>query len=67
MGVYQATEVSGGLLTKKSLRLVIYLDDILIAASSQSEARLAVKRVISLLDALGFVTSDEKSSEEPSQ
>lgn len=48
-------------LRKNDLRLVIYLDDILIAASSQSEARLAVKRVKLLLEALGFVISDEKS------
>ena len=46
---------------------MIYLDDILIAASSQSEARLEVERVRSLLEALGFVISDKKSSEEPSQ
>ena len=54
-------------LRKNGLRLVIYLDDILIAASSQSEARLEVERVRSLLEALGFVISDKKSSEEPSQ
>ena len=54
-------------LRKNGLRLVIYLDDILIAASSQSETRLEVERVRSLLEALGFVISDKKSSEEPSQ
>jgi hypothetical protein len=54
-------------LRKNGIRLVIYLDDILIAASSQTEAKVAVKRVRSLLESLGFVISDEKSSEEPSQ
>ena len=56
-------------LHKNGLRLVIYLDDILIAADSQSaaSARQAVNTVRLPLEALDFVISSEKSSEEPSQ
>ena len=44
-------------LRKLGLRLVIYLDDILVVASSQLAARLAVNQVRSLLESLGFVIS----------
>ncbi len=54
-------------LRKRGLRLIIYLDDILIIAGSQSEARQAVSQVKSLLESLGFIISSEKSVEEPSQ
>ena len=54
-------------LRKLSLRLVIYLDDILVVASSQLAARLAVNQVRSLLESLGFVISVEKSVEDPVQ
>lgn len=40
-------------LRKLSLRLVIYLDDILVVASSQLATRLAVNQVRSLLESLG--------------
>ena len=46
---------------------MIYVDGILIVASSQSTARQAVIKVRLLLEVLGFVISSEKSSEEPSQ
>ena len=54
-------------LRKLGLRLVIYLDDILVVASSQLAARLAVNQVRSLLESLGFVISVEKSVEDPVQ
>ena len=54
-------------LRKLGLRLVIYLDDILVVASSQLAARLAVNQVRSLLESLGFVFSVEKSVEDPVQ
>ncbi len=54
-------------LLKNGLRLVIYLDDILIVADSKAAARLTVDQVKSLLQSLGFVLSSEKSEEEPVQ
>ena len=54
-------------LRKLGLRLVIYLDNILVVASSQLAARLAVNQVRSLLESLGFVISVEKSVEDPVQ
>lgn len=54
-------------LRKEGFRLVVYLDDILILATSKEEARAAIKKVRALLESLGFVISSEKSVEEPSQ
>lgn len=54
-------------LRKLGLRLVIYLDDILVVASSPLATRLAVNQVRSLLESLGFVISVEKSVEDPVQ
>jgi hypothetical protein len=54
-------------LRKLGLRLVIYLDDILVVASSQLAARLAVNQVRSLLESLGLVISTEQSVEDPVQ
>ncbi|KZS04922.1 Uncharacterized protein APZ42_032036 [Daphnia magna] len=54
-------------LCKNGLCLIIYLDDILVAASPQSEARRAISQVRPLLESLGFGISIEKSVEEPVQ
>ena len=54
-------------LRKNGLRLVIYLDDILIVADSESATRLAVSQIKALLQSLGFVISSEKSEEDPVQ
>lgn len=54
-------------LRKNGLRLVIYLDDILIVADSKTAASLAVSQVKSLHQSLGFVLSSEKSEEDPVQ
>ncbi|KZS01590.1 Uncharacterized protein APZ42_001707, partial [Daphnia magna] len=54
-------------LRKYGLRLIIYLDDILVVASTQAEARRAVSQVRSLLESLGFMINIEKSVEEPVQ
>lgn len=54
-------------LCKNGLCLIIYLDNILVAASPQSEARRAISQVRPLLESLGFGISIEKSVEEPVQ
>ncbi len=56
-----------GFLRQQGLRLVVYLDDILIIGHSREAAQEAVKRVVDLLESLGFVIQDEKSVREPSQ
>jgi hypothetical protein len=54
-------------LRKNRLRLIIYLDDILIVASSLLAARSAVALTKKTLESLGFVISLEKSVEDPVQ
>ena len=54
-------------LRKNGLRLIIYLDDILIVASSLLAARSAVALTKKTLESLGFVISLEKSVEDPVQ
>jgi hypothetical protein len=56
-----------GFLQQQGLRLVVYLDDILIIGSSEVETRKAVKMVVDLFEFLGFVIQLEKSVTEPSQ
>ena len=56
-----------GFLRKKGLRLIIYLDDILIVQASREATSQAVKIVRRLLESLGFVISEEKSEEDPTQ
>lgn len=56
-----------GFLLQQGLRLVVYLDDILIIGHSREEAQEAVKQVVGLLESLGFVIQEEKSVREPSQ
>ncbi len=50
-----------GFLQQQGLRLVVYLDDILIIGSSEVETRKAVKMVVDLFEFLGFVIQLEKS------
>ena len=50
-----------GFLRQQGLRLVVYLDDILIIGSSEVETRKAVKMVVDLFEFLGFVIQLEKS------
>ena len=56
-----------GFLQQQGLRLVVYLDDILIIGSSEVETRKAVKMVVGLFESLGFVIQLEKSITKPSQ
>ena len=55
------------LLRRLNIRLIIYLDDILIMGSSTEEVLMARDTVIYLLEALGFVINWAKSVLEPSQ
>lgn len=54
-------------LRKHGMRLIIYLDDILIMSSSKEGARADVKKATELLQYLGFLINFEKSIVEPSQ
>ena len=49
------------------IRVIIYLDDILIVQASREATSQAVKIVRRLLESLGFVISEEKSEEDPTQ
>ena len=55
------------LLRRLQIRIVIYIDDILITASSQEEAKMGRESVIYLLENLGFVINYKKSVLEPTQ
>ena len=55
------------LLRRLNIRLIIYLDDILIMGSSEEEILMARDTVIYLLQALGFVINWAKSVLEPAQ
>ncbi len=48
-----------GFLRKQGLRLVVYLDDILIIGHSEESTRKAIKLVVNLFESLGFVIQSE--------
>lgn len=54
-------------LRQEGIRLVIYLDDILVMAATADLLRLHVRRVVELLASLGWVINWKKSETEPSQ
>ncbi|KZS07400.1 Uncharacterized protein APZ42_028944 [Daphnia magna] len=54
-------------LRSTGIRLVVYLDDFLIAHSSKLRAKQEVQVVMALLESLGFAISTEKSTTEPTQ
>lgn len=54
-------------LRREGLRCVAYLDDLLIAASSEELARSWVLRTVCLLESLGFTINHEKSILQPVQ
>lgn len=54
-------------LHRQGIRATIYLDDMLLAATSREEARRAVTTAHRLLEELGFTVNLEKSVFEPSQ
>ena len=56
-----------GFLRRQGLRLVVYLDDILIIGHFMESTREAVKLVVNLFESLVFFIQDEKSVLEPSQ
>ena len=55
------------LLRQRSVRLILYLDDMLLMAQSQSELKSVVKSVTQLLQLLGFTINWEKSNLSPTQ
>ena len=54
-------------LRQKGLRSVIFIDDLLLMAQSESELEQSTQEVVTLLKALGFVINLEKSSLTPKQ
>jgi hypothetical protein len=56
-----------GFLRKKGLRLIIYLDDILILNTSRERVLADLEVVIDLLQRLGFIINWEKLVLEPSE
>ena len=54
-------------LRQQGVRLVVYLDDILVMAQSQSQCRNDIRRLVALLLRLGFVINLAKSELAPSQ
>lgn len=54
-------------LRQRGLRLVVYLDDILVVSHSKESAQEAVKQVTALFISLGFVIHEEKSVMVPTQ
>jgi hypothetical protein len=56
-----------GLLRSEGIRMMAYLDDIIILASSLEESRKNTARVLALLVELGWLVNTDKSSLVPSQ
>lgn len=56
-----------GLLRRQGIRCVIYLDDLLIMASSEEEAKRHTARALELLTTLGFLINWKKSHLIPTQ
>ncbi len=54
-------------LRRQGIRIVIYLDDILIMATTKDKARAAVRIVKACIESLGFVVSVDKSVLDPCQ
>ena len=59
--------VAAAHLRKNGIRMVIYLDDILLMGASKEEATVAVNAAFSLLTSLGFVINEKKSEPVPAQ
>ena len=60
-------KVVAAYLRKHGMRLIIYLDDILIMNSSKEGASADVKKAIDLLQQLGFLINFDKSILDPAQ
>ena len=54
-------------LRRSGVRLVIYLDDLLVIGASSEECQAGVQLVISTLESLGFLINFKKSETTPSQ
>ena len=54
-------------LRKRGVRLVIYLDDILLIGSSVEETHRFTEMTMSLLESLGFIINKEKSNLNPTK
>jgi hypothetical protein len=64
---YTILRVVVAYLRKHGMRLIIYLDDILIMSSSKEGAKADVKKAIELLQNLGFLINFENSIVKPSK
>ena len=60
-------KVPMSILRRLGIRLIIYLDDLLIFGSSREEIELARDTTLYLLENLGFVINDKRSALTPSQ
>lgn len=56
-----------GLLRKQGIRLIIYLDDFLLMASTEETLSYQVTLTVTLLEMLGFVVNYQKSQLNPTQ
>jgi hypothetical protein len=56
-----------GFLRKRGIRLVLYLDDMLIIGSTPQETRLFTQMAMNLLESLGFIIDKEKSLLSPTR
>ena len=52
-------------LFRQGIRLILYLDDLLLIAESRPAAVLQTQQAIQLLESLGFVINRKKSIPEP--
>lgn len=64
MGLYQANQGSGGY-PEMGIHLIIYIDDILMTAETESRLRDQTTGIICLLENLGFVINYPKSQLQP--
>jgi hypothetical protein len=60
-------KVVAAFLRRQGMRLIVYLDDILIVNTSKDSTKADVNKVVELLQNLGFLINWEKSIVEPSQ
>ena len=67
MGLYQDLKPALTLLRELGVRLVAYIDDILVLAETEEMARDHTSRLTYLLENLGFIIHPEKSITTPTQ
>ncbi len=67
MGLHQDPQASSGYAAPDGVRLVCYIDDILLLAETQTVAEEQVKGLQYLLECLGFIVHSDKSIMTPGQ